>query len=139
MVPMVFLPFFRAPSTGVLTAALVEAAGPHAGARSPTLAIRMLRREVVATSAAFAGFVPFMDLRRSTAWSLTCRACFFSESTRSLDRRCPAHNARHVPTSTDAFFAGLKSASEVERRAAMSELRAFLRGALARSFARQLS
>lgn len=44
-----------------------------------------------------------------------------------------------MPTSTDAFFAGLKSASEVERRAAMSELRAFLRGALARSFARQLS
>jgi RNA polymerase sigma-70 factor, ECF subfamily len=44
-----------------------------------------------------------------------------------------------VPTSTDGFFAGLKSTSEVERGVAMSELRAFLRGALARSFARQLS
>jgi RNA polymerase sigma-70 factor (ECF subfamily) len=44
-----------------------------------------------------------------------------------------------VPTSTDGFFAGLKSTSEVERRAAMSELRGVLRGALARSFARQLS
>ncbi len=40
--------------------------------------------------------------------------------------------------SDDACFAGLKSPFELERSAALSELRGFLRGALARSFARQL-
>ena len=44
-----------------------------------------------------------------------------------------------MPTSTDVLFAGLSSTSEVERRAALSELRALLRGALAKSFGRQLS
>ncbi len=43
-----------------------------------------------------------------------------------------------VPISPEACYSGLKSSSELERNAALSELRGFLRGALARSFARQL-
>jgi RNA polymerase sigma-70 factor (ECF subfamily) len=90
-------------------------------------------------SAAFAGCLRFMFLRRAPVRRLTSRVYFFLKGARSLDRRCPAHNAPHVPTSTDGLFAGLKSTSELERGAALSALRAFLRGALARSFARQLS
>jgi RNA polymerase sigma-70 factor (ECF subfamily) len=46
-----------------------------------------------------------------------------------------------VPASLDAdrYFARLKSNSELERRAAITELGGLLRGALGRSFARQLS
>ncbi len=43
-----------------------------------------------------------------------------------------------MPISPEACYSGLKSTSELERSAALSELRGFLRGALGRSFARQL-
>jgi RNA polymerase sigma-70 factor (ECF subfamily) len=42
-----------------------------------------------------------------------------------------------VPISAEACFTGLKSSSELERAAALSDLRGFLKGSLARSFARQ--
>jgi len=44
-----------------------------------------------------------------------------------------------VPSSADAFLAGLQSVSELDRSSAVRGLRVFLRGALARSFAQQLS
>jgi len=58
-----------------------------------------------------------------------------------LDRRGRFVNYPRVPIipNWDAFLARLDSTSEQERQVALGELRNFLRGALARSFARQFT
>jgi len=63
---------------------------------------------------------------------------FFFRRGSSLDWRSSSPDAPGVPISSEACFSGLKSTSELERSAALTELRSFLRAALARSFAKQL-
>jgi RNA polymerase sigma-70 factor, ECF subfamily len=77
-------------------------------------------------------------MRCSSPPSLTPRARFFLFRG-ALDRQEALFDAHRVQSRDDAIPQALKSAEEGERRAALSELRGFVRGALSRTFRRQLS